>query len=62
MTKEEIQQKLSALTNREVEELFIKKEDFMIFLEVWNQHPEKNNFIGEAGLSGNVIYRYNSGE
>ncbi|WHZ31385.1 hypothetical protein QNK01_07825 [Desemzia incerta] len=57
MTKEEIQQKIFALSNGEVEEINIQKEEFMLFLEVWNQHPEKNNVIGEAGLGGNVVYR-----
>lgn len=62
LTKEEMQQKLFALSNGEEKEINIKKEDFMIFLEVWNQHPEKNNFIGEAGLGGNVVYRHKNGE
>lgn len=57
LTKEEIQQKIFALSNGEVEEINIQKEEFMLFLEVWNQHPEKNNVIGEAGLGGNVVYR-----
>lgn len=62
LTKEEIQQKLFALSNGEVEEINIQKEEFMLFLEVWNQHPEKNNVIGEAGLGGNVVYRRKSRE
>jgi len=57
LTKEEMQQKLFALSNGEVEEIIIPKDEFMIFLEAWNQHPEKNNVIGEAGLGGNVVYR-----
>lgn len=62
LTKEEIQQKIFALSNGEVEEINIQKEEFMIFLEVWNQHPKKNTVIGEAGLGGNVVYRRKSRE
>ena len=51
------EEKIEQLVTGEITELIVEKEDFLLFREVWLTHPEKNNIIGEAGLSGKVIYR-----
>lgn len=62
MSKEEIEKQLNALAEGSQEELLIEKKDYIVFLEVWNSHPEKKSFVGEALLGGNVIYRYKNEE
>lgn len=58
MNKEEIENQLNALVKGDLEELVIQKVDFLLFLEVWNNHPHKKSFVGEAQLRGEIIYRY----
>lgn len=58
MTMEEMNAQLNALVSEEQSELAVSKENFMLFLEVWNKHPEKSRIVGKAELGGNVIYHY----
>lgn len=62
MTTEEMKNQLNALVLGEKSELVISKEDFMVFLEVWNEHPEKNNIVGKAELGGKTIYHHEKEE
>lgn len=62
MLKEEIENQLNALAEGSQEEFLVEKGDYFTFLEVWNNHPEKKSFVGEALLGGNVIYRYKNEE
>lgn len=58
MTMEEINNQLNALVSGEQSEVVVAKEDFVVFLEVWNKHPNKTDIVGKAELGGKVIYRY----
>lgn len=62
MTKEEFENQLNALVEGSQKELYVKKEEYLIFLEAWNEHPQKKSFTGEALLGGNVVYHYNKEE
>lgn len=55
-------EKLAALKSGELAELVVEVSDFMTFREVWKEHPEKDRFVGEAGLNGRIIYRYVAGD
>lgn len=58
LTTEEMSKQIEQLVNKEIEELLIKKEDFITFRDCWLKHPEKEHIIGEAKLFGEVVYRY----
>ncbi len=51
-------EKLEKLQKNEITELIVERVDFLLFREAWLEHPEKMNFVGEAGLNGRIIYRY----
>jgi len=42
---------------KNIEELLVERADFFLFREIWLNHPQKNQIVGEAGLGGRVIYR-----
>lgn len=46
------------LINGDIKEIIVEKEDFLTFRNIWLASEKKNEIIGEAGLSGKVIYRY----
>lgn len=50
-------EKVAALLAGDLKEIVVEKEDFFLFREVWINHPEKNEIIGEASLGGRVVYR-----
>ncbi|MBM6613476.1 hypothetical protein JTF06_01045 [Desemzia sp. RIT804] len=62
MTMEEMKNQLNNLVSGEQSEVVVEKEDFMVFLKLWNEHPEKNSIVGIAELGGKVIYRYKNEE
>jgi hypothetical protein len=46
------------LQNGEIEEIIIERDDFFVFREVWINREDRTSFVGEAGLNGKIIYRY----
>ena len=49
---------LDKLQNGEIEEIVIERDDFFVFREVWINREDRTSFVGEAGLNGKIIYRY----
>ena len=41
-----------------IEEIIVKREDFMTFREAWMQTENRVEIVGEAGLNGQIIYRF----
>ncbi|MBT2678363.1 hypothetical protein J7E38_05080 [Bacillus sp. ISL-35] len=58
MDKEQAERMLENLKNREVEEIFVAKQDFMIFREVIVKREDFKHFRGIAQRGGDVIYQY----
>ncbi|SEK29521.1 hypothetical protein SAMN04488700_2276 [Carnobacterium iners] len=60
MDSSQITENIEKLISGKTDEIFIKKEDFMIFREIWLNHPKKNSLIGTANHYGEVSYQYKS--
>lgn len=58
MNKEEATRMLESLKNREVEEIFVSKNDFLLFREVIVKREDFKYFRGIAQRGGDVIYQY----
>lgn len=58
MNKEEASKMLESLRNREVEEIFVSKQDFLLFREVITKSKDFKHFRGIAQRGGDVIYQY----
>jgi hypothetical protein len=58
MDKEQALRMLESLRNREVEEIFVAKQDFMAFREVLVKREDFKQFRGIAQRGGDVIYQY----
>ena len=58
MGTSKIEEGIEKLIKGETNELFIKKEEFMEFREIWANHPEKDAIIGTANHYGEVSYHY----
>ncbi|HAF0292552.1 TPA: hypothetical protein G9C53_004955 [Salmonella enterica subsp. enterica serovar Typhimurium var. 5-] len=58
MDKEQAARMLDSLKNREVEEIFVSKQDFMTFREVIVEREDFKHFRGIAQRGGDVIYQY----
>lgn len=56
---EELHDKLAA---KEIDELHIKREEFMAFRDVWIKSEDRKHIRGEAHLGGNVTYRWSDEE
>lgn len=54
----EIIKMLEALRNKEVEEISVKKEDFLSFRAVLVKQPDFKHFRGIAAHGGHVRYQY----
>lgn len=52
------EEKLAQLKDNQIEELVVEREDFNLFREAWLKQDDKKQFVGEAGLGGRIIYRY----
>ena len=57
MSHEEMEKQVTELVDGQIQELLVKKEDFMTFRTIWLIHPRKDEIIGEAKLHGEVVYR-----
>ena len=62
MDTSQIEENIEKLISGEKDEIFIKKEDFMKFREIWLNHPDKNSIIGKANHFGEVSYHYKSNQ
>lgn len=58
MDQEQASRMLDSLKNREVEEIFVSKLDFMTFREVIVKREDFKHFRGIAQRGGDVIYQY----
>ncbi|WP_079508236.1 hypothetical protein [Mesobacillus jeotgali] len=58
MDKEQAFRMLESLKNREVEEIFVARQDFMNFREVLVKRDDFKHFRGIAQRGGDVIYQY----
>ncbi|MCM3663219.1 hypothetical protein M3204_02300 [Mesobacillus subterraneus] len=58
MEKDQAARMLDSLKNREVEEIFVSKQDFMVFREVIVKREDFKKFRGIAQRGGDVIYQY----
>ncbi|MDQ0413509.1 hypothetical protein [Mesobacillus stamsii] len=58
MDKEQAERMLENLKSREVEEIFVAKQDFMVFREAIVKRDDFKHFRGIAQRGGDVIYRY----
>lgn len=58
MNKEEAGKMLDSLKNGQVEEIFISKQDFMLFREVLVKRNDFKHFRGIAQRGGDVSYQY----
>lgn len=58
MDKEQAIRMLDSLQRKEVEEIFVSKQDFMIFREFIVSRKDFKNFRGIAQRGGDVIYQY----
>ncbi|WP_265458864.1 hypothetical protein [Enterococcus sp. HY326] len=51
-------EKITALRAGELSEIVVTREEFLVFRDVWKELPDKKDIVGEAGLEGKIIYRY----
>lgn len=58
MTKLEAAGLLESLKNKELEELFVSKEDFQVVREILVNREDFKHFRGIAQRGGAVIYQY----
>lgn len=58
MDKDQALRMLESLKNKEVEEIFVSKQDFMAFREVLVKREDFKNFRGVAQRGGDVVFQY----
>ncbi|ESU32806.1 hypothetical protein G3A_09430 [Bacillus sp. 17376] len=58
MDEEQAVRMLESLKNKEVEEIFVSKQDFMEFREFLVKRDDFKHFRGIAQRGGDVIFRY----
>lgn len=51
-------QELEELRQGNCVELVVNREEFLTFREVWLKEEDRNAFVGEASLNGQIMYRY----
>ncbi|KAF1305392.1 hypothetical protein IV487_00915 [Enterococcus saccharolyticus] len=49
---------IEQLMTGEIPEIVVERDDFFTFREVWKEHPQRVQIVGEADLNGKIIYRY----
>lgn len=52
------EEKLRELRDGTLDELLVEQADFLTFREAWLKCEDRTAFVGEAGLNGKIIYRY----
>lgn len=55
---EHIEEKLQQLIDGEIDNLYVKKEDFANVREVLVKHEKFKHFRGEAKQGGDIVYTY----
>lgn len=55
---ESYDQQLDKLKSGEIEEIYVPRENFMMFRDIWIKREDRKYFVGEAAHGGNVTYRY----
>lgn len=50
--------KIQALKEGEIEQIVVQREDFIQFRNAWLQAENRGEIVGEAGLNGQIIYRF----
>jgi hypothetical protein len=58
LDKEQAERMLESLKNKEVEEIFVSKQDFMVFREWLVIREDFKHIRGIAQRGGDVIFRY----
>ncbi|KAF1303865.1 MULTISPECIES: hypothetical protein [Enterococcus] len=49
---------LQQLRSGDLSEIIVEQAEFLIFREAWLKCEDRTAFVGEAGLNGRIIYRY----
>lgn len=62
MPENPYEEMIASLKEGKIPEIIVEPKDFFQFREVWIQLPDRMDIIGEAGLNGRIIYRYNKSE
>jgi len=55
---ESYDQQLDKLKSGEIKEIYVPRENFMMFRDIWIKREDRKYFVGEAAHKGNVTYRY----
>ncbi|MCA1062154.1 hypothetical protein QTG56_19295 [Rossellomorea sp. AcN35-11] len=58
MSEAEILEKLQLLRTKEIEEIRVMKEDFLVFRSVLVKQEDFKQFRGVAEHGGNILYHY----
>ncbi|GAA3024026.1 hypothetical protein [Tetragenococcus solitarius] len=58
MTQEEFAKKLQELKDGNIAEVIVEQADFMEFRKAWLSFSDRSSFVGKAGLSGTIHYKY----
>jgi hypothetical protein len=55
---ESYDQRLDKLKSGEIKEIYVPRENFMMFRDIWIKREDRKYFVGEAAHNGNITYRY----
>lgn len=51
-------EEIQALKEGKIETIVVSREAFIRFREAWLQTEDRTAIVGEAGLNGQIIYRF----
>lgn len=49
---------MDQLKSGEIKEIYVPRENFMMFRDAWIKREDRKYFVGEAAHNGNITYRY----
>lgn len=49
---------MDQLKSGEIKEIYVPRENFMTFRDIWIKREDRKYFVGEAAHNGNITYRY----
>ncbi|EEV32140.1 predicted protein [Enterococcus gallinarum EG2] len=58
MNENRFVEQIEQLRSGEIDELLVEQSEFLLFREAWLKLEDRMKFVGEAGLNGKIIYRY----
>ncbi|MGC6769192.1 hypothetical protein ACYSNR_18350 [Enterococcus sp. LJL128] len=58
MFENPFEERIQQLKEGEISEIVVERNDFNLFREAWKVLPDRTKIIGEAGLNGEIIYRF----